>query len=391
MSRLRGFDGLRALAASMIVVLHVSSSTGASMHGPGSAYLARLDVGVTVFFVISAFLLYRPFVRGHLDDDAARVELGRFYRRRIVRLYPAYCIALTAVIVLFRDAHISGTGQYLLQYGLVQIYTPKVLAGIIPAWSLAVEVSFYALLPAYAALVGRIVRGRDREARVRIEIASAIVVYALAVVGRVVFASVAGTDTFRLKWLPFVADWFALGLLLAVVASAYAAGAGGAPVRRCVDTVRRRPGALLAAAAVAFVAVAHIGLPTALAAGSVGQDVVRQVLYGFVGLFLVAIAALAFDGGGSTRRVLESRPLVLLGTISYGVFLWHDEWVGRLERWHFARHVPHGTTFALLAVVSALAVVAATASWLLVERPLLRGRDRGAPRVPHDAAARTEA
>jgi len=97
--RLRGFDGLRAIAALSIVVLHVTSVTGASVHGPLSVYFARLDAGVAIFFVISGYLLYRPFVADHFDAGNA-VDVPRFYRRRALRIYPALVAATLLTILL---------------------------------------------------------------------------------------------------------------------------------------------------------------------------------------------------------------------------------------------------------------------------------------------------
>src|SRR5258708_3347975 len=94
--RLAGFDGLRALAALAIVVLHVTSATGAVQATGAGRYFARLDVGVTIFFVISGFLLYRPFVRSHLDHARGAIALGSFWWRRALRIFPAYWVALTA-------------------------------------------------------------------------------------------------------------------------------------------------------------------------------------------------------------------------------------------------------------------------------------------------------
>ena len=172
------FDSLRALAAISILVVHVgifSGVYGNSWYGP---YIANLDIGVPFFFLLSAFLLYRPFV-------AARVE-GRDYgslltyaRRRFIRIVPAYWAVLTisAVVPGMAGAFSSNWWVY---YGLLQnypIYTgegncsaaaPNALdtfrCGVPPAWSLAVEVMFYAALPVFAlaaAWLGRRWKGRN--------------------------------------------------------------------------------------------------------------------------------------------------------------------------------------------------------------------------------------
>lgn len=385
MNRLRGFDGLRAIAALSIVVLHTTSATGATVGGTGANYLARFDAGVAIFFVISAFLLYRPFLRAHLDA-APKVAVGNFYWRRAVRIYPAYWVALTVVIVIFGNAHISGVTQYFLHYGLIQIYTPKLLAGIIPAWTLAVEVSFYALLPVYAWVLARLTATRSLVTRVNVEIAGAVVVLCTSLVARAVVGTISGTDTYRLKWLPFMADWFAFGLLLAIASVAVEQGIARGLLAKKVAFGDRHPGVLTIAGIAAFLLAANIGLPLTFEAGSVPQDVARQFLYGLMAACFVAVAAWRTNTGGAIRGFLDARVMIALGTISYGVFLWHYDLLHQLIRWDFTEHVQTLTTPLLLLAVFVAAIVFATASWFLVERPLLRWA-RDPKKVPTDRSA----
>ena len=151
------FDGLRAVAATSIVVFHVASTSGATTVAGHGRYLARLDVGVAVFFVVSGFLLYRPFAVAHFGGRPAP-RWREFWWRRLLRIYPAYWVALTVAIVGFHSTHLHGFVDYARHYALVQIYRPHYgLDGIVQTWTLAVEVSFYAALPLYAGLVGRVI------------------------------------------------------------------------------------------------------------------------------------------------------------------------------------------------------------------------------------------
>ena len=98
------FDGLRALAALSILVFHTAAATGASVGEGGlSPYLLQLNVGVAIFFAISGFLLYRPFVAAKVGDAPA-VHLGQYARRRFLRIVPAYWVALTILAVSTRDS-----------------------------------------------------------------------------------------------------------------------------------------------------------------------------------------------------------------------------------------------------------------------------------------------
>ncbi len=383
--RLAGFDGLRALAALAIVGLHVTSATGAAAATGAGRYFARLDVGVTVFFVISAFLLYRPFVAAHLGVRP-EVSLRAFWWRRVLRIYPAYWIALTATIVGFRTTALHGVWDYLRHYLLVQIYQPKYgLAGIVPTWTLAVELSFYAALPAYAWVLGALTRRQPVDRRVRTELAGAAALYAFGLAWHIGVVTTRSTDAVSARWLPAMADWFALGILLAVLRSASAVWEPADRVRRFADRVADGAVAL---ALLCFVVVANIGLPVDGTSGTVRQDVAREILFGLVGLLLVAPAALGRTHRGVAMRALDSRVAVAVGTVSYGLFLWHDQWIAQLRAWGAFDWVAPARTVSVLVMAVALALATAAASWVLVERPLLRRKDRvGGPDATRTPAA----
>lgn len=378
--RLVGFDGLRALAALAIVALHVTSATGAVTATGLGRYFARLDVGVAIFFVISAFLLYRPYVTAHLGGRPA-LRLGAYWWRRALRIFPAYWVALTAAILLFRTTALHGFWDYARHYLLVQIYQPKYgLAGIVPTWTLAVELSFYTALPVYAWLLRRLTRVRPVAQRVRIELLGAGVLYLFGLGWHLAVVATRSTDAVSARWLPAMSDWFALGILLAVVRSSADVSDTAAAARRVVD---RFADGVVVAALVAFVIVCNIGLPVDGTSGTVGEDVARQVLFGLVAALLVAPAALGITHRGLALRVLDCRPAVLLGTISYGIFLWHDLWIAQLQTWGGFDWIRDARTLTVFVLVLGLTLVTAAASWLLVERPILRHKDLvGRPAAP---------
>src|SRR5690348_9888703 len=85
-------DGLRAVAAIGVLLTHSAISSGlVTADGIGFRYAQRLEVGVTIFFVISGFVLYRPFLLARRDLP----RLGGYAWRRALRIVPAYWIALT--------------------------------------------------------------------------------------------------------------------------------------------------------------------------------------------------------------------------------------------------------------------------------------------------------
>ena len=377
--RLAGFDGLRAVAAVAIVALHVTSATGAVSATGLGRYFARLDVGVTIFFVISAFLLYRPYVVSHLGGRPA-LALGAYWWRRALRIFPAYWVALTAAILFFGTTALHGFWDYARHYLLVQIYVPDYgLGGIVPTWTLAVELSFYAALPVYAWVLRSVTRRQTVERRVATELAGAALLYAFGMAWHIGVVATRSTDAVSARWLPAMTDWFALGILLAVLRSASELSAPIDALRRLVD---RYADLIVGLALVAFLASGNVGLPVDGTSGTVGQDIAREVLFGLVGALLVAPAALGRSYRGVAMRVLECRPAVLVGTVSYGVFLWHYQWIARVEEWGGFDWFRSARTLTVFVLVLGLSLATAAASWLLVERPLLRYKDRVGGRPP---------
>jgi peptidoglycan/LPS O-acetylase OafA/YrhL len=362
----------------------VTSATGAVSATALGRYFARLDVGVTIFFVISGFLLYRPYVVSHLGGRPA-LSLGAYWWRRALRIFPAYWLALTAAILFFRTTALHGFWDYARHYLLVQIYQPKYgLAGIVPTWTLAVELSFYAVLPVYAWAVGSIARRRPAERRVGIELAAAALVYGFGLAWHIGVVATRSTDAVSARWLPAMADWFALGILLAVLRSASELSAPLDAIRRTVD---RYADAVVGLGLVAFVVAGNIGLPVDGTSGTVGQDVAREVLFGLVAALLVAPAALGRTYRGVAMRVLDCRPAVLVGTVSYGVFLWHYQWIARVQEWGGFGWFRSARTLSVFVVVLGLTLATAAASWVFVERPLLRYKNRVGARPARRVAA----
>jgi peptidoglycan/LPS O-acetylase OafA/YrhL len=305
-----------------------------------------------------------------------------FWWRRALRIYPAYWVALTVAIVLFHSTNLHGSADYLRHYALVQIYTPGYgLAGIIPTWSLAVEVSFYAALPIYAWILGRLTARASRPRALAIEVSGAAFLYALGLGVRTYLFYKNRPGTPSAQWLPAQADLFALGIGLAVFS---AAASAGIETRRTnwIARVLRWLGdhqyASWLASFVAFVAVSNIGLETLFAVGTYRrkEEMAHQILYGFTALFLVLPAVFGDQYRGAGRRLLRSWLFTAVGVVSYGVFLWHDDWIKQLGDFGLMRNV-HVLRFpVVLAIALPLTFATATLSWFLIERPVLARKHR---------------
>jgi peptidoglycan/LPS O-acetylase OafA/YrhL len=388
------FDGLRAVAAMTIVVFHIASLFTVNLNqaryiGP---YFTRLDVGVAIFFVISGFLLYRPFAAAHFGGSAPS-RWRDFWWRRAVRIYPAYWIVLTAAIFLFRSAHLHGVGDYTRHYALVQIYVPAYgLAGIVPTWSLAVEVSFYAALPIYAGIVGVLVARAGRSRALLVEAGAAAFLYLFGLGVRVFLFYKDGVGSPSAQWLPAECDLFALGIGLAVFSAAASAGLAATAtngVARALRWLGDNAYASWLLAVGAFVLVCNIGLSTNFGVETVDRkvEVAHQILYGLVALFVVLPAVFGPQDRGVGRRVLRSRVATSIGVVSYGIFLWHFDWMNQLSDWKLDRGV-HALRFPILfALTLAFTLVVSSLSWFLVEQPILRRASRPPWRAARAPAA----
>src|SRR3954447_8477071 len=142
-------DGLRAVAALTVLVGHTSFMSGFNGNSVFGPVVSRFDLGVALFFVISGFLLYRPFVAARLERRPAPRVL-RYARRRVLRIVPAYWLALTC-LAIWPGLRGDVFGHWYIYYFFLQnLSLQYIQGGITATWSLCVEVQFYILLPFYA-------------------------------------------------------------------------------------------------------------------------------------------------------------------------------------------------------------------------------------------------
>ena len=372
------FDGFRALAAGTIVAFHVAFVSGIGLrHRVLGLFLARLDVGVPLFFVISGFLLYRPFVAAHLEG-VAHPGARSFLARRLLRIVPAYWAVLAVVAFGLGLKHLGGIGGSAVYFGFLQIYdNAHVGGGISQAWSLCTEMTFYLVLPAYAWTVRRLARQPGRRP-LAVEWAAVGGVYTGGVLFRaaIAFGDLRSPFDCRLDWLPATMDLFALGMALAV-----ASASGPRPSPHRAATVLRaaagRPWLCWTAAGVAYVGVsAGVFRTSDLGrAFTPGQVMGRQVLYGLIGLLVVAPGVFGPQEVGPTRRLLRSRPMALTGLASYGIYLTHNAVIDEYLL-HAHRRVLHTPVGPLLAITVVGTAVVSVLVYRLVERPALRLKRR---------------
>jgi peptidoglycan/LPS O-acetylase OafA/YrhL len=152
------FDSLRGIAAVCIVFFHAASVTAFAVPVLRDVVAVIGPRSLTLFFVISGFLLYRPYVAARAAGRPPPRTL-RYLRRRAFRIVPAYWVALTLLAIFPGIAGVF-TGDWWRFYFFLQLYSTETVGQGIPvAWSLCVEVTFYLLLPVWALLLRRATLG----------------------------------------------------------------------------------------------------------------------------------------------------------------------------------------------------------------------------------------
>lgn len=367
------FDGYRAVAAVSVLLTHVAFDTGFDVDSSWGRYFARADVGVAIFFLISGFLLYRPFVVARFDGDP-RPRTGAFLWRRVLRIYPAYWVALVALVVI-GGIEVHGFTAWLRFAGLVHIYwTTSVFGPVAQSWTLATEIAFYAFLPFYALLQRRVVRDAAPASRkLRAELVGVLILVAVTWIYRLWLWSL-HTDRFGVynTWLPSWLDHFALGMLLAVGSVWFARrGTPSWLMHRWMPAV-----SWLGAATAFWLVSTQLGVAVNYALFTERDEMVVHVFYAIVAVLLVLPGVFGPQDRGLIRRALANRGVQSVGLISYGVYLWHELLIIKFREWAGAPANAIGGDFGKLTVaVLAGTLVLASASYLVLERPLLRRKN----------------
>jgi peptidoglycan/LPS O-acetylase OafA/YrhL len=320
--RVASLTGIRAVAALLVMLTHAAYTTGKYTHGYSGLVYSRAEIGVPIFFVLSGFLLFSPWVKASAASresgsaaSSAAPSVRRYAWHRVRRIMPAYVVTVLAAYVLyhFRTAgpNPGHTWEGLFRnLTLTQIYTDNYLysflhQGLTQMWSLAVEAAFYVVLPVLAYLLLVVLcRRRWRPGLLLAGLGG------LALISPAWLVLVHTTDFLpdaaRL-WLPTYLVWFIGGMVLAALqplgVRAYALA--------CIP---------LAVVCYFIVSTPIGGAPTTSPA-ELREALVKACFYAVIATLMVA--PLALGDRGLYAKFLASKPMVFLGEISYEIFLIH--------------------------------------------------------------------
>jgi peptidoglycan/LPS O-acetylase OafA/YrhL len=384
-------DTLRAVGAFAVLTTHAMFWSGDYL---GNGWLgtlwARLDVGVSLFFVLSGFLLSRPwFARRELDLPAPAT--GRYLWKRFLRIYPAYAVVAVISLGLLSANSTASVTDWVATLALADIYVDDHLpAGLTQMWSLATEVAFYLVLPLLMwVLLGR-PGGCWRPWRVWMALLLGCVVSVWWLLDGAWRWNLQ-EEAMPLQWLPSYIPWFAAGMGLAMIhvlsARPRVTGTTQAALR-VARSLAAAPGACwVAACGVLLVTATPIAGPALLASPTPGELVAKVALYTLFSVLLVTPAI--FGDPGSRYARLMSLPLARhLGFTSYSLFCVHLP-VLHFVMWYFDFTLFAGDGLQIWLLTVVLSGIAAEMLYRIVERPAQRLRGKTRPGAVQESAPTT--
>jgi peptidoglycan/LPS O-acetylase OafA/YrhL len=307
---------------------------------------------------------------------------------------PAYWVALTVISLwIGLDYVFTGHGIW-TYYGLLQVYQPGwAVGGLTQAWTLCVEVVFYAALPVWGALMRRL-RASTNAQKIRQELIACAALFLVSFVYKVLITAtgaIEGRDgvPLQLNTLTFLDD-FAIGMALGALSAWYE---GRRDLPRALRIHDRYPGVSWGIAlGLVLITSLAVGVFGRVAANISGPEyVVRHYLLALIGVGLLLPALFGDPTRGFVRRVLASRVLTYLGMISYAVYLWHFVVLVQLQRWDFGKVAAHTGQWIWFPAALAGGVLLATISWYGLEKPVTSLKRLVKPRpAPQPGEAITE-
>jgi peptidoglycan/LPS O-acetylase OafA/YrhL len=340
-ARIPGLDGLRGVSIVLVVLCHYYASFGLPRSALTAALAGRASFGVTIFFLISGFL-----ISSLLLEEEARfggISLKYFYLRRSFRILPA------AFVYLFIVALLSVAGILHAQAAEILAalgFFRNLVDGNYSTghyWSLSIEEQFYVLWPAMLVLI--------KSPRLRIQIVASLIAWA-PLWRQWNYHIAHGAQNVNSLRFDLRYDALLKGCLLALLRQSPATG-------RILDVPWLRHWLTPSASGIVLV-------------GIVGFDLVPPHCHAVIPTLSFALVAVWINfavagGAGPINQVLESRVLVWIGSISYSLYLWQQLFATASELPELFLRFPQNFV---------LSLAAATLSYRFVEQPWLRLRNR---------------
>jgi peptidoglycan/LPS O-acetylase OafA/YrhL len=326
-------DGIRAVAILLVFLFHEGKLPGGW-------------IGVDIFFTLSGYLITLMLVNEY--EAHGSILIGRFFFRRACRLLPAVLTLIFVSLTLsfcfndrFHDTAIDALAALFYVEDFRYAFSPVVGTALVHLWSLSVEEQFYLIWPFFL-ILSLSLFGRSRSLYV------VLVAVVLVIVWRFVLVTGSSSSIYLRIYISFDTriDELLIGSALAL--------SGHRPGRALF-----RPAKVLWPVGIIF----FTAVLTKLDPYSSWEDVSSYPLIGAATAWLIVMVT--SEEETFLSRILTLTPLVALGRISYGVYLWHYLVIHELSMSHFTVH------FNLLLAVS-LTLILSIASYELIERPALR-------------------
>lgn len=361
-------DTMRAVGAIAVVGTHTSFWSGVIGNGLWGAATQRLEVGVAIFFVLSGFLLSRPYLQT-LHSEGRHDSTGRYFWKRLLRIFPVYAVCVVGAFVFIAENRALGFGRFLQNLTLVDLYLSDSLPqGLTQMWSLTTEVAFYLVLPLIMAFVARVLcRGSWRPVR--------IVWFFVFLCGVNVAATSVSTGTIAHldgwvgRSLLTHIGWFALGMILAVLTLDESTKRLHL-TRVAIQVARERATCWTAALLIFALAATPLAGSPFLVAISPTEAVTRNLLYGAIAMLLILPCVLG-DPETPAARAFAHPTLRHLGHISYSLFCCHVTIIYVLAP-KLGFGLFQGRPFMLFFIVLGISLAVAEILYRVVELPFLR-------------------
>ncbi len=340
-----GLDGLRGTATLSVLAAHLSP-----------AWCPGAFLYMDMFFVMSAYLITSLLLKRWTKTGS--VGFGAFYTRRVLRLFPAnyamiLCFVVAAYLVLDDDFiwHVieaAASATYISNW--TRAFEAPIPGFLSHTWSLAVEEQFYLIWPVLLTLLLRAIG-------LRMRLVALLAVLALGSAGWRGWLTFHGASMERLyNGTDVRADALLIGCALGIALAM--------PQVRNNVTLQRTVKMLAAPSLIA------------LLVGGFTMDQHNRAMYAGISLFFTLasaclITALVLPEQTIPHQVFRSPPLVFLGRICYGLYIWHFPIFMFIM---FGFGITHPVVAGLIGVP--LTFAAAILSWRFIESPFLKAKDR---------------